>query len=91
MLHLTYSNRVVPSQLSIVWYTNERKKKDRKEETDKEAKGVSCKSLWVISELGLEGMTRQSGHRDLQSSERNLVGVKALGRSALLCQIHAAP
>lgn len=37
-----------------------------------------------MSELDLEGMTRHSGNRDLRSSERNLVGVKALRGPALL-------
>lgn len=49
-----YSDRVVPSQLSIVQFINKRtqilafgkrKRKDRKEETDKEARGYSRKSL----------------------------------------------
>lgn len=44
-----------------------------------------------MSELDLEGMTRHSGNRDLRSSKRNLVGVKALRGPALLCQTHAAP
>lgn len=79
--------------LSVVQFTNERtqiltfgkrRRKDRKEETDKEARGVNHKSLYVSSEPGLGGMTRHSGNRGVRSSERSPVGVKALRQEAFL-------
>lgn len=60
--------RLCSGQLSIVQCAQRRegkvlafgkgKKGNRKEETDEEVGGLSCKRLWVTFEPGLEGTTR---------------------------------